>query len=930
MKPSLTAITLAVIFCLAKPSAWAEEEHSVATALSQTTLSGVVDTSAVWAFGAPTETILFQDNFDTDNSANWDVLNGSNSGTPDFSVDWAFDYSNTTYTSNGVALKIPPAPTSTNTTRGVKVAVNKLDQVAEAAAVNLYPKGRSFSNNFALRFDMWINYNGGEYGGTGSTEFGIFGLNHSGTFANWSPPAANASAVPASDGVWYGVTGEAGAARDYRNYEGDPAGPPLEYTGLTGGFLDRDGDGTVEQEAVSTTAADYPLDVIYSRPPQETRGVPGKKWVRVEIRQLNDVITWVMDGYVISEKQNQSAWTSGNVMIGTMDNFNSIAVPGADNFVIFDNVRVVDLGNSPALPRLTLAATQASASEPSTNGSFTITRTGDTAAALSFNLGIRGTATSGSDFAAIPLTTNFPAGASTLEIPVTVINDQRAEPAETVKLHLVSNPGQYEVFAPMIGTVEIADDNDLTAVSVTAVDPWAYEGIPSDVGSFRLSRVGDVTADLTVNYTVSGTAQSGVDFQAIGSSAVIPAGVESVFVNVVPINNTTADESRTVTLQLATGTGYILGATTNGTVTIRNDDGAAPGTVVYGDNFDTDTSAQWTVNQAHPDSNQATFNFDYSTVGIPPAPHTTNATTRGLKLEANIGAPTFTGLSVSPTGKGFEGDYRLSFDMWINYNGPLPAGGTGSTLSFAAGVGTSGTLAQFPGTSVEGVLFSVTGDGGSGTDWRAYVATGAALPTNSGAYAAGMHSTVLNNTDPYYAPFGRAAAPEAQLAIYPEQTGLVSAGAPGMAWHEVSIERRGTNISWFVDNLRISTITLTNKEISTNIFVGFFDINATQTGNQDLSFGLVDNLRVEQLDAVQPPGEIRISGITRSNATVQILFSAPASVQNPVIEGSATITVGFGPEPNVQLENIGVGAGGSIWRATIPITTPNRFFRVRQ
>jgi hypothetical protein len=193
-----------------------------------------------------------------------------------------------------------------------------------------------------------------------------------------------------------------------------------------------------------------------------------------------------------------------------------------------------------------------------------------------------------------------------------------------------------------------------------------------------------------------------------------------------------------------------------------------------------------------------------------------------------------------------------------------------------------------------------------------------------------MHSTVLNNTDPYYAPFGRVAAPEAQLALFPEQTGLVSAGAPGIAWHEVSIEKRGTNVSWFVDNLRIATITLTNKEISTNIFVGFFDINATQTGNQDLSFGLVDNLRVERLERVQPPSEIRISGIARSGANVQITFSAPVQAQNPVLEGSATVTGGYTTEPNVQLENISAGPGNAVWRGTIPITTPSRFFRIRQ
>lgn len=873
---------------------------------------------------ADAATVLFEDNFETDTSASWDVLNGSNSGTPDFTADWAFDYSSTQYTSNGVAYNIPPAPSSSGTSKGVKLTANKLDDVAEAAAVNLYPKGKTFSGNYALRFDMWINHIGGEYGGNlNSTEFAIFGINHTGTQANWAPPAAAVGAVPSSDGLWFGVTGEGGAARDYRYYEGDPAGAPLEYSGADGGFLDRDSDGSVEQEVVSTTAADYPLDIIYSRPPQETRGAPGKKWVQVEVRQQNGVVTWIMDGYVISEQANDSLWTEGNVMIGTMDNFNSLANPREGNFVIFDNLRVVDLGNDPAPARLTLEATQNAASEPSTSGTFTITRSGNTATALNVRLGLRGSATVGQDFATIPLMTNIAAGATTLSLPVTVVDDQRAEPVEQVKLHLIANSAEYEVFAPIIGTVEIADDNDLTAVSVSAADPFAFEGIPSDIGRFRISRVGDVSTDLTVNYAVDGTAAAS-RFQSLGTSVVLPAGAEFADVTVVPINQSGTEGDQTVTLELSTGEGYSLGTATNATITIREDDGIEPGTVVFSDNFDTDTSAQWRVNEAHVDNNRATFNFDYSTVGIPVAPNTTGATTRGLKLEANVGAPTFTGLSVSPVGEGFEGDYRLSFDMWINYNGPLAAGGTGSTMSFSAGVGTSGEVAQFPGSSVEGVMFSVTGDGGSGSDWRAYTATGAPLANTSGVYAAGTGSTALNNTDPYYAPFGRAEAPEAQLAIFPDQTEAVSPGAPGMAWHEVSIEKRGSNISWFVDNLRIATVPLGDKEISTNIFVGFFDINTTQTGNQDLSFGLVDNLRVETLEPSTPTGEVRITSIQRDGQNLEIQFTADVSLSSFVVEGSATVNGNYTAEPNAQ-----ISGSGTTRTAMVPITSDDRFFRVR-
>lgn len=874
------------------------------------------------------ETVLFQDNFDTDNSANWNVIDSSANGVPDFTVDWAFDYSKTSYTSNGVAFNIPPAPSGNGST-GVKVTVNKNDDVASEAAVNLYPKDKSFGGNYALRFDMWINYNGGEYGGSGSTEFAIFGLNHTGTQPNWAAPA---DVLTTSDGVWFAVTGEAGAARDYRSYEGDPVGAPLAYTGPDGGFLDRDGNGTVEEEVVDVDAdgADYPLNLIFPRPPGETTGVPGKQWVTVEVRQRDSVITWLMNGYVIAEKQNFSGWDEGDIMIGTMDIFASVANPKADNFVLFDNLRVVDLGTDEALPRLTLEATNPTAAEPGTSGTVTITRTGDSSKAINVRLAVGGTATAGQDYVTLPASTNMGAGVTSLEIPITVIDDPRAESPETVRVSLVSGPGEYEVFAPMVGTVEIADDADVTAVSVSAADAFAYENIASDTAAFRISRVGDTSIDQTVNFSISGTAVSGTDYTALGTSATIPAGEDSTLVKVVPVKNSASLGDSTVQLTLASGTGYVLGASTNATVTIRNGD-APSGTVVFSDNFDSDTGPNWAVNEANPDSNIATFNYDYSQVGIPPAPHSTNGTTLGLRLQANTGATAvFTGLSVSPLNQGFTGDYQLLFDMWVNYNGPLAAGGAGSTLSFSAGVGTAGDVAQFPGTSVDGVLFSVTGDGGSGSDWRAYTAIGAPLDPATGAYAAGTQSGARNNTDPYYAPFGGVTAPEAQVANYPDQTGVSSIGAPGEAWHEVAIVKRGTNVTWFVDNLRIATIDLTNKEISTNIFVGFFDINAGQTGNQEMSFGLVDNLRVEQLERTEPGATIEVSGIQHSGDNVVIGFTTTGSATGIVVESSENVAGGYAPETAAQIETVSSTGGTTVLRATVPISTPVRFFRIRQ
>lgn len=50
------------------------------------------------------------------------------------------------------------------------------------------------------------------------------------------------------------------------------------------------------------------------------------------------MITWLLNHTVVAQYTNTSAFTNGNLLIGYNDNFPSTG--GADNFVIFDNLRV--------------------------------------------------------------------------------------------------------------------------------------------------------------------------------------------------------------------------------------------------------------------------------------------------------------------------------------------------------------------------------------------------------------------------------------------------------------------------------------------------------------------------------------------------------------------------------------------------------------
>lgn len=280
---------------------------------------------------------------------------------------------------------------------------------------------------------------------------------------------------------------------------------------------------------------------------------------------------------------------------------------------------------------------------------------------------------------------------------------------------------------------------------------------------------------------------------------------------------------------------------------------AAP---LYSNDFEVDTTASWTVNKAPVTTDSAQdFYFDYSTVGIPLAPNSRPGPAHGLKLQANQSSGVFGGVSVSPTGQSFTGDYTLKFDWWANVNGPFPIGGSGSTQLSTYGIGTTGTAAQWPGGLQHSVWFAATGDGNSSADWRAYSTVAqTSYPDSSTVYAAAGPGN-RNQSHPYYAGFGGVTAPAAQLALYPQQTGITLIGSAGMQWHQVEIKKLGNSATWTLDGTLIATIDLTTVTLAGgNIFFGHADTNATSStdvNDSALLFTLVDNVEV-----VPEPGSL--------------------------------------------------------------------------
>ena len=108
-------------------------------------------------------------------------------------------------------------------------------------------------------------------------------------------------------------------------------------------------------------------------------------------------------------------------------------------------------------------------------------------------------------------------------------------------------------------------------VTVTAPQPNASEN--GQPGQFTISRTGNTQHDLEVNYILGGTATNGDDYATLErSDFVIPAGQESVTVDISAIDDSLVESDETVKLTLLRTRDYFLGSDRTTEVTIRDND----------------------------------------------------------------------------------------------------------------------------------------------------------------------------------------------------------------------------------------------------------------------------------------------------------------------------------------------------------------------
>lgn len=151
------------------------------------------------------------------------------------------------------------------------------------------------------------------------------------------------------------------------------------------------------------------------------------------------------------------------------------------------------------IPTINISTVDAVAAEPHNNSTFTITRTGATSAALTANYTISGTATNGVDYTNLPLSINIPAGLSSQNINLSVLDDLLVEGGEAVTLTLSLN-SSYILGTNTSATVIIGDNEPVTVVDT----------IPPTISLITSSNITSTGA--TITWTTNEAATSNLQY----------------------------------------------------------------------------------------------------------------------------------------------------------------------------------------------------------------------------------------------------------------------------------------------------------------------------------------------------------------------------------------------------------------------------------
>ncbi len=232
------------------------------------------------------------------------------------------------------------------------------------------------------------------------------------------------------------------------------------------------------------------------------------------------------------------------------------------------NVHTLTIVNDDVMPAMDFAAASASVGEDAGTQNVTVDLSAAPAVSLTLNYKMTGTAVRNADYTS-PGTVSVAANATSVDIPVTITDDNLQEGDETVILTLAGGKG-YSVGSANVYTLTVTDNDKPTVVFAPA-----SAAVSEDAGTRNvvLNLTPASTTNFTLNYRLGGTAILGTDYSISGAGTFsVPANTSSVSIPVAITDDSVNESSETIILTLTPGAGYNIGAAPEHTLTITDND----------------------------------------------------------------------------------------------------------------------------------------------------------------------------------------------------------------------------------------------------------------------------------------------------------------------------------------------------------------------
>ena len=266
---------------------------------------------------------------------------------------------------------------------------------------------------------------------------------------------------------------------------------------------------------------------------------------------------------------NDSAQESAETIVLTLNPGAGYSV-GTTNPAHTRTITDDDGGGGTPIASFAAAASTVGEASGTTNLVVNFSRVPSSAITLKYQLS--GTATLGADYtisggSGTSRTLSVSAGATSVNIPITIASDNLQESSETIVVTILSS-SEYARNEPLIHTRTITDGGAVTPSLSIRGGSAVTEG---GSASFTISANPAPSSSITVRYTVTQSGQFVASGQLGSGKTRALSGGSITFT--IPTQDDNTDESNgSVTVRLNSGTGYNVGSPSVATVTVNDDD----------------------------------------------------------------------------------------------------------------------------------------------------------------------------------------------------------------------------------------------------------------------------------------------------------------------------------------------------------------------